>query len=390
MSQKNRTNANPAATPNPGKLAGQVVIETSGVDTLLGLLHKQGFRVVGPTVQNSAITYADIETSADLPIGWTDTQDAATYRLSTHNGQSYFHYTVGPNSWKQFLYPPETSLWKARRAGTEMRIDTSAKPEQKLALIGVKACELNAILIQDKIFAGSGYRDPGYVKRRSNMFIVAVNCTKANKTCFCASMSTGPKVADGFDLAITEILDKKNHAFVVEAGSNSGRELLEQLPSRPADDQDIAAVDAVVAATTKQMGRSVNTTEIKSLLQKNPEHGRFLNAGSRCLNCANCTMVCPTCFCVTVEDVTDLTGAAERRRKWDSCFTMDYSYIHGGSIRTTAHARYRQWITHKLASWHDQFGCSGCVGCGRCITWCPVGIDITEEVGAIRKGRKED
>jgi Fe-S oxidoreductase len=98
-------------------------------------------------------------------------------------------------------------------------------------------------------------------------------------------------------------------------------------------------------------------------------------------------MVCPTCFCTTVEDVSDVTGDhAERWRRWDSCFTLGFSYIHGGSIRNSGKARYRQWMTHKLASWIDQFGTSGCVGCGRCITWCPVGIDITEEARAIRDG----
>jgi Fe-S oxidoreductase len=98
-------------------------------------------------------------------------------------------------------------------------------------------------------------------------------------------------------------------------------------------------------------------------------------------------MVCPTCFCATVEDATDLTGSAtERRRVWDSCFSQEFSYIHGGSVRTSAGARYRQWITHKLATWHEQFGVSGCVGCGRCITWCPVGIDITAEARAVRQG----
>jgi Fe-S-cluster-containing hydrogenase component 2 len=133
------------------------------------------------------------------------------------------------------------------------------------------------------------------------------------------------------------------------------------------------------------MGRSMDTTDIKELLYRNYDHPRWRNVASRCLTCANCTMVCPTCFCTTVEDVTDLTGnQAERWRKWDSCFTVDFSYIHGGSVRASPESRYRQWMTHKLATWIDQFGTSGCVGCGRCITWCPVAIDITEEVRAIR------
>jgi formate hydrogenlyase subunit 6/NADH:ubiquinone oxidoreductase subunit I len=144
-----------------------------------------------------------------------------------------------------------------------------------------------------------------------------------------------------------------------------------------------------VANAAAQMGRVMDTSDIKELLYRNYEHPRWDNVAGRCLTCANCTNVCPTCFCTTVEDVTDLTGQqAERRRRWDSCFTMDFSYIHGGSIRASTKSRYRQWMTHKLATWIDQFGTSGCVGCGRCITWCPVGIDITEEVAAIRAGEE--
>ncbi|MBZ0254314.1 MAG: 4Fe-4S dicluster domain-containing protein, partial [Candidatus Methylomirabilis sp.] len=137
-----------------------------------------------------------------------------------------------------------------------------------------------------------------------------------------------------------------------------------------------------------QMGRSLNTDGVKELLYANAEHPRWAETAERCLSCANCTMVCPTCFCSTVEDVSDLSGeAAERRRKWDSCFTMDFSYLVGGSVRGSGAARYRQWMTHKLGSWIDQFGTSGCVGCGRCIAWCPVGIDITEEAEALRAPR---
>jgi ferredoxin len=97
-------------------------------------------------------------------------------------------------------------------------------------------------------------------------------------------------------------------------------------------------------------------------------------------------MVCPTCFCASVQETTDLSGEqVDRRRQWDSCFNFDFSYLNGGVVRDQVRSRYRQWLTHKLATWWDQFGLSGCVGCGRCITWCPVGIDLTQEVAALRE-----
>jgi ferredoxin len=131
--------------------------------------------------------------------------------------------------------------------------------------------------------------------------------------------------------------------------------------------------------------RSLDTEGIRDLLFSNLEHPRWDEVASRCLSCTNCTLVCPTCFCSSVTEVADLSGdRVDRERQWASCFTLDHARIHGGSVRSTTASRYRQWLTHKLAGWIDQFGSSGCTGCGRCITWCPVGIDLTEEVAAIR------
>ncbi len=173
---------------------------------------------------------------------------------------------------------------------------------------------------------------------------------------------------------------------MVRVGSERGAEVLAELQiSRPATDEiQTSRRLRWTRCSPPADSRGIDTNGIKDLLYQNFEHPRWDNVAQRCLTCANCTMVCPTCFCTTVEDVSDVTGDhAERWRRWDSCFTQSFSYIHGGSVRTSAKARYRQWMTHKLASWIDQFGTSGCVGCGRCITWCPVGIDITEEVRAI-------
>ena len=361
------------------------VIAPEALDALVGALRTRGFRVLGPVVRDGAIVYDDLGSAAELPIGWTDRQDGGTYRLERRADEARFGFAVGPHSWKRFLFPPHVRLWRARRdGGGTQAVEEEPLDETPLAFLGVRSCELHAIEIQDRVFIGGKYIDRDYAARRGDAFLVAVNCFEPGGTCFCVSMGTGPKVRSGYDLALTELLDG-GHRFLVEAGSERGAELLGELPGRAAVAADVAAAGAAVESASQRMGRTMDVQDIRDLLVDNLEHRRWDDVAERCLTCGNCTLVCPTCFCSAVEDTTDLSGnEAERVRVWDSCFSVDYSFIHGGSVRPTARSRYRQWMTHKLATWFDQFGSSGCVGCGRCITWCPVGIDITEEVAAIR------
>jgi len=374
------------------------VVEAAHLDHLFQALTKKGYAVVGPTVREGAIVYDRVNSAAELPAGWTDEQNGGTYRLKRRGDNALFGYAVGPHSWKKFLHPPEQKLWQAERGADGFTIFQEKQVHPKYAFLGVRSCELHAIAIQDKVFLQGQFVDSVYQSRREDVFLIAINCGQAGGTCFCVSMKTGPKASAGYDLAMTEILQDGRHHFVVEAGTERGAEILSELPREAAAQADVQAAENVVADTARHMGRTLDTAGIKELLYNNYEHPRWDEVATRCLTCANCTMVCPTCFCTTVEDVTDLSGDhAERWRKWDSCFTMDFSYIHGGSVRSSTKSRYRHWLTHKLATWIDQFGSSGCVGCGRCITWCPVAIDITEEVRAIRgepggannSGRKE-
>lgn len=356
-----------------------------GMQALLDALRGRGYRVIGPMLRDRAIVYDDIASVADLPEGWSDEQDGGYYRLKRRDDDALFGYAVGPHSWKQFLHPPALPLWRAekRDRGFDIARESGAPP--RFALIGVRSCELHAIAIQDRVFLSGPYVDPHYRARREGTFIVAVNCSHAGGTCFCVSMDTGPKAESGFDLALTEIAADGRYTFLLEVGTEAGAQVLSEIPHEPAQSEDIAQAEAVVARTAASMGRRMEADGLRDLLLRNMQHPRWDDVAERCLTCGNCTMVCPTCFCTTVEDASDVSGQlATRARRWDSCFTMDFSYIHGGSVRSSARSRYRQWMTHKLATWHDQFGISGCVGCGRCITWCPVGIDITEEVRAIR------
>jgi len=369
------------------------VLSLEAFGALLDVLRGDGYQLLGPRVREGAIVHGEISGVGDLPAGWGEEQEAGRYRLVPRGDGRLFGFSVGPQSWKPMFFVPRTRLVRLRRAPSGGGFEADAPPPAppRLALIGARACDLAAIAVQDRTFMGGPFREPDYESRRKDVFVVAVNCGQAGGTCFCVSMGTGPRVtANGaapHDLALTELTGP--HRFVVEAASARGRALLDRLGAPPAAPVDGDEADAICARTARSMGRAMDTAGIKELLYRNQEHARWDDVAARCLGCANCTLVCPTCFCSNVEDTSDLDGqVAERWRRWDSCFTMGHSYVHGGSVRVSTRSRYRQWLTHKLASWIDQFGTSGCVGCGRCITWCPVGIDITEEVAAIRAGER--
>jgi len=366
------------------------VLGMDGLQQLIDVLGARGYSVVGPTVRDGAIVPGPVRTVDDLPRGWGDEQDAAHYRLRRRDDDAVFGFAAGAQSPKPVFFPASELFWRGRRTGEEFAVNEQG-PEADgdglgpYALLGVRSCDLHALAIHDVVLLGRNHVDVRYAARRAGTFVVAATCGTPSGTCFCASMGTGPRPDAGYDLALTELLDDGPHRFLVEVGTPAGAEVLDEVESAEALPVDVQGADDVAAWSTAHMGRTLDTEGLKDVLYANAENPRWDDVASRCLACTNCTLVCPTCFCTSVEDVADLTGdVAERRRVWDSCFTEDFSYIHGGSIRPEIRSRYRQWMTHKLAAWVDQFGTSGCVGCGRCITWCPAAIDITAEAAALR------
>jgi len=352
---------------------------------LFTTLKNKGYMLIAPVARDGAIAYGEVESSDELPLGWTDQQGPSTYQLSKENKGKYFGFHIAPQSWKRFLYPPQRSLFRIKKNSKSFELLNGDDKQLKYAFIGVRPCELSAILIQDLVFNSEEYGDTDYRFRRQNLFIIAVNCTEAAENCFCSSLKTGPKAKENFDIAMTEVVTKGEHYFVAEIGSEDGETVISQTDSSEASEQEINDAAKLVRHVENKMKKSVDTSDLPKILSNNMEHPHWDNIAKRCLTCGNCTMVCPTCFCSTVEDVTDLSGnESERLREWDSCFTMDFSKVAGGNFRITPKSRYRQWLTHKFSSWIEQFGVFGCVGCGRCITWCPVGIDITAEINSIR------
>jgi formate hydrogenlyase subunit 6/NADH:ubiquinone oxidoreductase subunit I len=365
-----------------------VLVAHGDLDVLVQVLRDEGYTVVGPTVRDGAIGLVELESAAQLPSGWGVEADAGRYRLVRRDDEAAFANSAGPRSWKSFLHPAHERLLAGEWDESGMVFRAAVEPPPRYAFLGVRPCDLAAMGVLDEVLARGAHPDPSYTARRDGVFVIAVNCVEPGATCFCVSMGGGPKANAGYDLAMTERLDADGHRYLVEVGSPAGRRILDLVPHRPAAEPDLAAVDTELTEAATRMGRAMPEVDLRQLLVDSRESPHWDDVASRCLSCANCTMVCPTCFCTTTEDVTDLTGDhAERWRRWDSCFSLDFSYIHGGEVRPSTAGRYRQWISHKLSTWHDQFGSSGCVGCGRCIAWCPAGIDITAEAAKLAEAK---
>jgi ferredoxin len=360
------------------------IIEVSALADLVRMLRADGYTVVGPTVRDGAIVLEQLSEATELPFGWGVDTDAGRYRLVRRDDQAAFAHSAGPQSWKSTVHPARQRLLTVHQDGEGFRAEPEPEPDVRYAFLGVRPCDLAALGILDQVLARGAAPDPHYTHRRDGNLVVAVNCTEPGATCFCVSMGGCPRASTGYDLALTEQIDATGHRFLVEAGSPAGERLVAGLAHRDAEPAEMVAVDEALTEAAARMGRRMPAGDLRSLLADSRESPHWEDVASRCLSCANCTMVCPTCFCTTTEDVNDLTGEhTERWQRWDSCFNLDFTYLHGGEVRQSTDSRYRQWISHKLSTWYDQFGSSGCVGCGRCIAWCPVGIDITAEAARL-------
>lgn len=362
-----------------------VFLDKSSLGDLISALHSDGYTVIGPTLRDGVIVLGPIRTVEDLPVGVRDEQSAGSYRAVAADPTGVFQHVVGPDSPKRYVFPPKMLLFKMHVEDGRFVFDAGPPDPPKLAMVGIRPCDLAALQVYDRVFkdANRCEMDTYFTRARQQMLVVVVNCTRPGGNCFCASMGSGPAAKDGFDLSMTEL----RGGYVMKVGSAKGARLAGELNVREPSSAELELAELRLEQAREHMGKSLDPVQARRTLQDHVEHPYWDQVAKRCLACGNCTMVCPTCFCSGVADDSDLTGGGvSRTRLWDSCFTHQFSYTTAGPVRSSIRARYRHWLRHKLCTWHDQFECSGCVGCGRCITWCPVGIDLTREVAAIQNG----
>jgi ferredoxin len=362
-------------------------LDRNHLNNLIESLKEKGYEVVGPRLDGAAIRWSRISGFADLPQGATAETAPGRYRVSAEGSQAAFRHWASPDTLKRFLLPPDARLATAVRDNGAFRILPEPPPATRYAFFGARPCDVAGLQKLDRVLLEDRYADEAYRALREQSFLVAVNCTASAPTCFCASLGTGPRALTGFDIVLTERAEDGEPAYLAEAGTPRGAEMLAGLSAPHAPPEWVKECHALCERAGRDQTRGVDWRSAREVIARTFDHPRWDQAASRCLACANCTMSCPTCFCVNAEDSSDLTFTrAERRRLWDSCFSQQFSYIHGGSVRSSVKSRYRQWLSHKLARWQDQFGSPGCTGCGRCIVWCPAAIDITEEFAALAAG----
>jgi ferredoxin len=354
---------------------------------MLELLDEQGFEVIGPRRIDGVIAYAPVDSFDDLPIGVTDRQMPGRYSLHDTERRTYFGTAVGPHSMKHLLHPASSAVWDISRADDgALSIEMHQPETTPRAVLGVRPCEIAALEKQDRVLLGGPHIDPAYAANRAELFIIAVNCNEPSGTCFCVAVGGDPTAESGFDILLTEVPGEADPEFIAVAGTDAGARVLASLHTDEATAEQLQSAEHLAAAARDRMRAEIDLSDAGTHLKEYLGSEMWAEIGERCLACGNCTMSCPTCFCTDLVDTSAIDPSPSRRtRVWDSCFTESFSHMGPGPVRASIGSRYRQWLVHKFSTWHDQFGESGCVGCGRCITWCPVGIDVRREVARLTR-----
>jgi ferredoxin len=325
------------------------------IDTL-----RSEYRVFGPVREKDQAIFKEISSSGELFIEYASTM-------------------LSPG--KMFIYKPKEDILRFRMEDT-LSIEECSPEIEKQVIVGIHSCDIHAILYLDKTFLGA-FTDPYYKARRDNSFLIALNCMQVSENCFCSSVGTGPhlKAQSGYDIVLTDFEED----YLVELKSARSFELF-NLKGKKAGPGVWKGKSKKEESLLKSFKKIIDVKGIDDLFMKNLDHHVWAEtADERCLSCSNCVMVCPTCFCYDIVDEMSMDLTEVRRfRQLDACQDLRFAAVHGGNFRGTRASRLRQFVMHNL-NYTSQYGLIKTVGCGRCITWCPTKIDLTEMAKEIQR-----
>jgi ferredoxin len=281
---------------------------------------------------------------------------------------------------KDAIFPQTEPLFTFERNGTPKETDLEEKRDN--IIFAIRPCDARSFSLLDPVFKGD-FPDPYYLNRKNKAVLIGIACTEPFINCFCTSIEGNPFSKDGLDLLFTEL----NGSFYIEVITEKGKKITDKASTllTPSSAEESKQKEKLKQASEGKIKRQIDLKGIPEKLTGIFEHPIWQQFAMKCIGCGICTYSCPTCYCFDMQD--EITARKGRRvRIWDSCMFAEYTiHASGHNPRPTKSERLKNRIYHKFKFNVDNFTVFSCVGCGRCITLCPVNVDLIENLLAIKK-----
>lgn len=313
------------------------------------------------------------------------TEGVSVFKKIDHPGDVNLSQLVPQKSAKEAFFPQSEVMFRYQMAGNQGPTVSEQKIERERILLGARPCDIEAIAIIEKVFVGEDYTDVYFLDKRKKTTIITLSCNHPLTTCFCSSTGGSPFRREGSDLFLTDL----GESYLVELLTEKGKTFSKNRFFRKAGSREIDVAKELEEKAFKKVNGSIPVEGIEQQLNLMVESPFWDRIHEKCIGCGVCTFLCPTCHCFDIADeAANLKG--ERVRNWDSCLFPIYSLeTSGHNPRPTGRERTRQRLMHKFNYYPKNFGRVACVGCGRCILYCPVQFDIREAIGDVSASRSQ-
>ena len=335
-------------------------------------LDKKDFR---PFLQNLIETY-DLFAPVQL------TEGVSAYKKIDQPEEVDLSHSNSQKAAKEVFFPQSEVMLQCEKTEKLNRVTSVEEVRRERILLGARPCDLQAISILDPVFMGKEYTDVYYLKKRETTLIIGFACDQPRSTCFCSSVGGGPFIRTGSDLFFIDLGD----AYLIEFITKKGGALRDNRLLKEADAKDLSLAHGIEKKAREKLNSYLPVEGIEKSLDRIMEGPFWDRIHEKCIGCGVCTFLCPTCHCFDIADEA-VNNKGRRVRNWDSCLFPLYSLeTSGHNPRPTGRERTRQRLMHKFNYYPKNFGRIACVGCGRCIAYCPVNFDIREAIEEIKKG----